>query len=301
MQRLDIHMGVGIGPINFGMCPREVIAAIEEPLDGDNWFEGNLNGALLYPDLKFEFDNCDSHGPLATSRLIAIEARPRDDVRLFELALGDWTNEAICARLVDQGLFPDLYPSGLSVADPPMELGFDRFGRIDWFSMEDSPSLMSLLPTRLTQRTFSDEIIDARIFGKTRCGIVPTHGPILLSDLAREFGLAHDPAIYHEICFADAQWLIQLILHKDLAYGTEIMPVAEAKLLAQKFLAEFGSLRSLAEPGCGHFFTNATFHEVAAVEPRGHTWPPTTPATFDTGVLIITHYRSGCIWVEDED
>ena len=303
MQRLDIHLGVGIGPINFGMCPREVIAAIDEPLDGEGWLEGNLNGALLYPDLKFEFDDCDSHGPLATSRLFAIEGRPRDDVRLFELPLGDWTKDAVCARLANQGLFPELHTSGLSVANPPIEMTFDGLGRIDWFGMEESPSLISVLPTTSVQRAFTDEIIEARRFGKTRCGIVSTQGPSSLPDLAGEFGLAQNPENYHEIDFAAAQRSIQLILHKDLAYGTEIMPVDQAKLMAQKFLSLFGCLRLLAEPGCGHFFTNGTFHEVAEVGPSGRNlmWTPATTATFDTGVLIITHYRSGCIWVEDED
>lgn len=109
--------------------------------------------------------------------------------------------------------------------------------------------------------------------------------------LAAEFGLAPDPASYREIEAATARRLIELILHRDLAYHAEIMPAARAAELADRFLASFGT------DGV-HYFTNGNCAEQGG---RNWSWNPVTAATFDTGVLVVGPRRCGCLWVEDED
>jgi hypothetical protein len=76
-----------------------------------------------------------------------------------------------------------------------------------------------------------------------------------------------------------------------LAYNAEIMPAARAVEFAEQFFAQFGA------DGV-QYYTNGTFHEQIG---SGAEWNPVTAATFDTGVLVIGPWRSGCLWVEDED
>jgi hypothetical protein len=68
-QRLDIHPGVGIGPIRHGMRPAEVLAVFPEPQVYEDWMGGNLNDALLFRGLRLHFSKCDSRAPLADSTL----------------------------------------------------------------------------------------------------------------------------------------------------------------------------------------------------------------------------------------
>jgi hypothetical protein len=134
------------------------------------------------------------------------------------------------------------------------------------------------------------EIIAARRCGFVHCGL-STEGSDSISELATEFGLSGDPKIYCEIDRQAARSLIYLVLEKDLAYGGGAMPRHEANRLTDAFLAQFDMT--------SRFYTNGTFHEVAAG--NGATWSPATDATFDTGVLVLSDALSGCLWVEDED
>ncbi len=72
----------------------------------------------------------------------------------------------------------------------------------------------------------------------------------------------------------------------------ELMSAARAAELADQFGT--GGVR---------FFTNGTFHEPPEAQRirSGASWTPVTPATFDTGVLVMGPRCSGCLWVEDED
>ena len=45
------------------------------------------------------------------------------------------------------------------------------------------------------------------------------------------------------------------------------------------------------------YYTNGDFYEINPT----HGWNPTTNATFDTGILIVSKSKVGCLWVEDED
>ena len=141
----------------------------------------------------------------------------------------------------------------------------------------------------------AQDIIAARDAGVIRCGLSSLTSPSV-SQLAAEFGLAIDPAIYREIDAASARRLLSAILSQDLAYNAEIMPIARATELADLFLDQF--------PIDGaRFYTNGNFHEMQGgrLTWSGASWDPATNATFDTGVLIVGRQASGCLWVEDED
>ncbi len=127
------------------------------------------------------------------------------------------------------------------------------------------------------------------------CGLSSKPSPSL-PELAREFALADDPGNYREIDSTAARRLMQMLLHQDLAYNAEILPMDRASELVAAFLAQFGV------EGV-QFFTNGTFHEALGPKSTFHgaSWNPATAATFDTGVLILGPRCSGCLWVEDED
>jgi len=58
--------------------------------------------------------------------------------------------------------------------------------------------------------------------------------------LAREFGLRDDPTCYKKIDELAARQVTRSLLHKDMAYNSEVMPEARAAELADLFLAQFG-------------------------------------------------------------
>jgi hypothetical protein len=142
----------------------------------------------------------------------------------------------------------------------------------------------------------SDEIVTARSCGSVRCGLSSLPAPTV-PDLAREFGLLADALSYKQIEESSARDLVRLVLHRDLAYKSEIMAESRAAELTDRFFAQFG-------PGA-RFFTNGTFHEgprlLSDSASTGASWKPVTEATFDTGVLVVAPGRSGWLWVEDED
>lgn len=145
---------------------------------------------------------------------------------------------------------------------------------------------------RNVQMAIAEHIIAARIFGAVRCGLSLQNSPTL-QELVRELGLRED-ACYREIDESSARQLIQSVLHKDMAYGAEVMSEARATGLAEQFLAQFGQGTL--------YFSNRTRH-LPRADGLGHvtSWDPATMATFDTGVLAIGPGLSGCLWVEDKD
>lgn len=78
-------------------------------------------------------------------------------------------------------------------------------------------------------------------------------------------------------------------LHTDMAYASEIIPVAEAQELAQEFLKQFAKEKT-------EYYTNAEKNSWG-----GFNYIPTTESTFDTGVVMCDGDKFGVIWVEDED
>lgn len=113
-------------------------------------------------------------------------------------------------------------------------------------------------------------------------------------DLAAAFGLSAAPGIYRAIPPAEAMAVLEVVLHRDLAYSTEIVPEEQALYLANDFVRLF-------EPTSTVFYTNGT-HGLPQARPNvGPGWQPATDATFDTGVLALGRAISACVWFKDED
>lgn len=137
------------------------------------------------------------------------------------------------------------------------------------------------------------EVLSARDGGIVRCGLSAQFSPGI-SALAGEFGLRDDQECFREVPREAAQRLLQFVLHRELAYESEIMEKAQADTLAIRFLNQFSE--------GARFFTNGTFQEKRSFQGSGSaSWRSVTESTFDTGVLILDVPLSGCLWVADED
>ena len=99
-----------------------------------------------------------------------------------------------------------------------------------------------------------------------------------------------------EISAHDAHAIATSLLHRDLAYGEEIMPLADATELATAFL-------DLA-PEPHTYFTNGEW--IGALEDDGSLgttigWDPISDATYDAGIICVGDDMTAMLWVEDED
>ena len=140
-----------------------------------------------------------------------------------------------------------------------------------------------------------NEIKNKRTAGVTRCGYLAQAGP--LSEVVNFFSLSADPANYRQVAKAEAIEILTRILHKDMAYDSEIMPRQIAAELSASFLQDFADDSTV-------FFTNIDYSregEISQDTRIGPSWNPVTNATFDAGVIAISETRSACLWVEDED
>ncbi|MEM1392726.1 MAG: hypothetical protein AAGG00_05430 [Cyanobacteria bacterium P01_H01_bin.150] len=133
-----------------------------------------------------------------------------------------------------------------------------------------------------------DEINNLRNRGYINCGIVDES--LNLKKLASRFELFFKPNLYKKINYKQAASLLRNILHRDLAYNSKIMSQAKAENLTTRFLDCFDK-KSI------QYYTNGDFYEINPT----HRWNPATSTTFDTGILVISKSKSGCLWVEDED
>jgi hypothetical protein len=74
------------------------------------------------------------------------------------------------------------------------------------------------------------------------------------------------------------------VLHRDLAYGDEIMSIEDATHLMTAFLERFTNNPL--------YYTNIVL---------GRSWMPVTGATFDAGVVVSDDILIGLLWAEEQD
>lgn len=144
------------------------------------------------------------------------------------------------------------------------------------------------------------QIPQRRTAGKTTCATLPIerHGAdVTIADrIAQAHGFRPLGDRWLEISAHDAQVIATSLLHRDLAYGEEIIPLVEAEDLATSFL-------DLA-PEPHTYFTNGEW--AGALEDDGSLqtaigWDPISDATYDAGIVCVGDGVSAILWVEDED
>ena len=112
-----------------------------------------------------------------------------------------------------------------------------------------------------------DAIKEARDCGIVHCGILNTESMSLV-ELTARFGLMFSPDIYQAISNVQAESVAWRILHRDLAYSSELMTESAAQSLARRFLARFDADNT-------QYYTNGDYY--AARFNCG--WMPATAAT----------------------
>lgn len=148
-----------------------------------------------------------------------------------------------------------------------------------------------------------EAILARRTAGRVSCALVPHAkgaAPTDLADLAvQSVALRPLGEAWQEISENDAELIATGVLHRDLAYGTEIMPLAEAGDLASALLA-------LVPPPM-QCFTNGDWAEAFGddlesselLESVG--FDPISDATLDAGIVCVGDGVTVVLWVEDED
>ncbi len=144
-----------------------------------------------------------------------------------------------------------------------------------------------LVPSVRSADAIFEELRARRTVGGVHVGVIDA-AP--LPAVATAFALRPATSTYRRIDREEAGRLLTRLLHRDLAYDAEIMPLADARRLAKELLA----LVPDAE-----LFTNRSFGKAPGEAVLA--WDPATDATFDTGVIALGPTRSLCVWVEDED
>ena len=96
-----------------------------------------------------------------------------------------------------------------------------------------------------------------------------------------------------------AKNILTSLLHEDMAYGVEVMPLEKARILTSKFFSLFSS-----QALC---FSNSTWNKNEYAVPAKDfelglsSWTSLTELTFDSGIIICDNSKIGIIWFSDDD
>lgn len=101
---MEIIPNKGIGTVEFGMTPREVMSIMGEELVYEDWMGGNLNGSLYYPGIVFWFDQWDGYGSLEIGSLIEIWIHDSFHATYKELPLFPLKQDAVEELLQSEGV-----------------------------------------------------------------------------------------------------------------------------------------------------------------------------------------------------
>jgi hypothetical protein len=149
-------------------------------------------------------------------------------------------------------------------------------------------------------------IRDARIYGVAYLAVyeIPAHSEWKLS-VFEKLSIPEISAEYFIDSLVEignsslASSILTSLLHKDLAYDAEMIPLEQANLLANAFISTFSNQAT--------YFSNSTWNNNEYKEGnRNHelglsSWTSFTEATFDSGIIIYDDNRIGIAWFADED
>lgn len=142
-------------------------------------------------------------------------------------------------------------------------------------------------------------ILQLRDAGHTTCTIVdlPGHeaGPSAADHVVQTHGFRGIAADWEEISATDAHAIVATLLHRDLAYGQEIMPLETAADLATQLFD------LVSEPHT--YFTNGgwSVNPETSVPATLSGFNPISEATLDSGVVCVGDGRALLFWVQDEE
>lgn len=145
-----------------------------------------------------------------------------------------------------------------------------------------------------------EKILKLRDAGHTTCAVVDLRGhesgPSAVDRVVQDQGFRGIATEWQELSATDAHNIATTLLHRDLAYSEEIMPLnTAADLITQLF-------DLVPEPHT--YFTNGEWSMPADTDRDAATlqsFDPISDATLDAGVVCLGDGRAAILWIQDED
>jgi len=154
------------------------------------------------------------------------------------------------------------------------------------------------LASRVTE-DFPNLVSERRTAGTVICAMAPRTAGLNTRAQADAVAAAHGlqglGEGWLEISEYDAQSIATLVLHRDLAQGTAIMPQADASALAASFLE--------LVPPPQRYFTNGDWADVmgeGGEAPESVGFDPLSNAAIDAGIVCVGEEITAILWVQDE-
>jgi hypothetical protein len=108
--------------------------------------------------------------------------------------------------------------------------------------------------------------------------------------VARHAGLVPTGRTWSELDREAAAAFLTSLLHRSLAYHSELMPAHRAAWLAAQFINSVGTYDA-------RFATNTE----GVLGESGFSWDPATEFTLDAGIVAVGSAGSALYWVGEED
>ena len=120
---------MGLGNVQFGMSPTEVLANFSEEQTFEDWMGGNLNDAISFHRVIFLFDRCNSIGPLPDSSMDQFVVRNRSEIQLWGRPFGYWSRDLVVDYLSENEIsFSASVALNIDVNSQSLSLTFDAHG-----------------------------------------------------------------------------------------------------------------------------------------------------------------------------
>lgn len=148
-----------------------------------------------------------------------------------------------------------------------------------------------------------ETIRSRRTAGRVSCALVPHPVNLAPTDAAdravQGAGLRPLGEGWLEIRESDAERIATGVLHRDLAYGAELIPLAEAEELASALIALVPLPMTCFTNGDWADAFDADRDSGESLESVG--FDPISDATLDAGIVCVSEEVTLLLWVEDED
>ena len=166
---MELEPGKGLGPIKFGMTPKEVTSIMGEEQVYESWMGGNLNDSLLYPGIIITFDACDSQGPLVDSKVDEFQiAESFSDVQFKGASIFKKSQHEIEELLNKHNLQYKSNEYCTHIDLIGLEFGLNSEKRVDYislwisgvYSLQQSPTLQETQQYTATQSKLFEQLLD---------------------------------------------------------------------------------------------------------------------------------------------
>lgn len=137
---MELMLHKGVGQIEFGMSPAQIKAIMGDDLSiAEDWMDGNLTDALLYPRMVLLFDEEHESYPTEDSQLVAIWIYLKEDITFQGQSLFNWYKHEFQNYLQSNNIFyEEVFEADadfLIIAEYNLEVRFDKDHKIDYVGM----------------------------------------------------------------------------------------------------------------------------------------------------------------------